>query len=320
MTHSTPTNRNTPVSPIPAETGPDPEINTRSEPRRGVSSDSMDPQHPQHPPRRKRRAWLLVVAALMIVGLGNAQWPVIDVSAVAQLVQTVRLVQDQLTEMTTAKEALLGQVANFTGTWNNLTGEAYELGERVSGTINTAKSLTDIDAALLNRRNAEQLAWPSPGAVQSAYAGADPAVITSVLTAHQTRSQQWNEQRAAWYDTQIMLASTGEFLEQIESTASTQNTTTDAGLSAQLDRQIAVASSSRDIAARQLEIAASSEHRAAQLDHIEALDRAWRQQQELNIRAEIRDAITQQQAAFDASAFDSGLYTPVLPSYGPDTP
>ena len=256
----------------------------------------------------------------MIVGLGNAQWPVIDISAVAQLVETVRLVEDQLSEVTTAKEALLGQVANYTGIWDDLTGEAYELGERVSGTINTAKSLTDIDAELLNRRNAEQLAWPTPGDVQSAYAGADPAVITNVLTAHQARSQQWNDQRAAWYDLQIMLASTGQFLEEIESTASTQNSTTDAGLSAQLDRQIAVASSSRDIAARQLEIAASSEHRAAQLDHMRALDQAWRQRQELDIRAKIRDDIAQQQAAFDANAFDSGLYAPVLPSYGPDTP
>ena len=275
---------------------------------------------PQHPPRRRSRTWLLVVAALLVAGLGNAQWPVIDISAVAQLVETVRLVQDQLDEVTTAKEALLGQVANFTGIWDDLTGDPYDIGEQTGGVINTAKSLTDIDTDLLNRRNAEQLAWPSLGDVQTAYGGADPAVITNVLTAHQARSQQWNDQRAAWYDMQIMLASTGQFLEAVESTASTQNSTTDAGLSAQLDRQIAVASSSRDIAAKQLGIAAAAEHRAAQLDHLRALDQAWRQRQELNIRADIRDDIAQQQAAFDANAFDSGLYTPVLPSYGPDVP
>ena len=317
MTNPTRTNRITPVSPDSAESAPDREKNTRSEAAGGVSSDSVDPQHPQHPPRRKRRTWLLVVAALMIVSLGNAQWPVIDISAVAQLVETVRLVQDQLTEMTTAKEALLGQVANYTGIWDDLTGDAYSLGEQTGAIVNTARSLTDIDTELLNRHNREQLAWPTLSDVQRAHAGADPAVITSVLTAHQARSQKWNDQRAAWYDLQIMLASTGQFLEEVETTASTQNSTTDAGLSAQLDRQIAVASSSRDIAARQLEITASSEHRAAQLDHIEAMDRAGRQQQELNIRAEIRDAIAQQQAAFDANAFDSGLYTPVLPSYDP---
>ena len=177
----------------------------------------------------------------MIAGLGNAQWPVIDISAVAQLVETVRLVQDQLTEMTTAKEALLGQVANYTGIWDDLTGDAYSLGEQTGAIVNTARSLTDIDTELLNRRNREQLAWPTLSDVQRAHAGADPAVITSVLTAHQARSQKWNDQRAAWYDMQIMLASTGQFLEEVETTASTQNSTTDPGLSAQLDRQIAVA-------------------------------------------------------------------------------
>ena len=311
------TNQNAALSPIPPRGGPDHDKTTRSEAVGGVFSNPVDPQHP---PRRRSRTWLLVVAALLVAGLGNAQWPVIDISAVAQLVETVRLVKDQLDEVTTAKEALLGQVANFTGIWDDLTGDPYSIGEQTGALVNTAKSLTDIDTDLVNRRNTEQLAWPSLGDVQTAYGGADPAVITNVLTAHQARSQQWNDQRAAWYDMQIMLASTGQFLEQVETTASTQNSTTDAGLSAQLDRQIAVASSSRDIAAKQLGIAAAAEHRAAQLDHLRALDQAWRQRQELNIRADIRDDIAQQQAAFDANAFDSGLYTPVLPSYGPDAP
>ena len=251
----------------------------------------------------------------MIVSLGNAQFPVIDISAVTQLIETVRLAQDSLTEMTTAKEALLGQVANFTGTWTNLTGQSYELGEATTGVVTTAKSLTNLDADLLNRRNAEQLAWPTLSDVQLAYAGADPAVVTKVLTAHQAQSQKWNNERAAWYDSQIMLAATGQFLADVENTRSTQNSTTDAGLSAQLDRQIAVASSARDIAARQLEVTATAEHRGAQLEHIEALDRAWRQQQELRIRSEIQTSIQNQQAAFDANAFDSSLFTPVLPSY-----
>ena len=310
MTHEN--HPNAPVSPVSPDSTPDPSKSTRSEARSGDFSASVDPQHS---PRRKRRTWLLVVAALMIVSLGNAQWPVIDISAVAQLVETVRLVQDQLNEVTTAKEALLGQVANFTGIWDDLTGDAYSLGEQTGAVVNTAKSLTDIRTDLLTRRNAEQLAWPSLGDVQTAYAGSDPAVVTSVLTAHQARSQQWNDKRAAWHDLQIMLASTGEFLEDVETTASTQNSTTDPGLSAQLDRQIAVASSARDIAARQLEITAASEHRSAQLDHIESLDQAWRQQQELRIRADIQTAVQNQQASFDAAAFDSGLYAPVLPSY-----
>ena len=112
-----------------------------------------------------------------------------------------------------------------------------------------------------------------------------------------------------------MLASTGEFLEEIEATASTQNSTTDSGLSAQLDRQIAVASSSRDIAAKQLGLTAAAEHRGIQLEHQQALNQAWRQQQELLIRADIQTAVQNQQSTFDAAAFDSGLYAPVLPSY-----
>ena len=69
-----------------------------------------------------------------------------------------------------------------------------------------------------------------------------------------------------------------------------------------------------------MEVTATAEHRGAQLDHIKALDQAWRQQQELLIRADIRNAVQNQQATFDAAAFDSGLYAPVLPIYGPDTP
>ena len=312
MTHPTQKNRNAPGSPISPESTPDPDKNTRSQARRGVFSDSVDPDHP---PRRRSRAGLLVVAALMIAGLGNAQWPVIDISAVAQLVEAVRLAQDQLDEVITSKQALLGQVANFTGIWDDLTGLPYELGEQVGGVVSTAKSLTDIRTDLVNRRNAEQLAWPSSSDVQSAYAGSDAGVVQQVLRAHQAGSQQWNEERAAWYDSQIMLAATGQFLEDIESTASTQNSTTDAGLSAQLDRQIAVSSSARDIAAKQLEMAAAAEHRGAQLEHIEALHRARQQQQALRIRAEINADIQNQQANFDDAAFDNSLYTPVLPSY-----
>lgn len=310
MTH--PNHPNAPVPPIQADSGPGREKNTRSQARRGVFTDPVDPQHP---PRPKRRTWLLVVAMLVIASLGHAQWPVIDVSAVAQLVQTVRLVQDQLTEMTTAKEALLGQVATYTGTWTNLTGQAYEVGEQVGGTINTAKSLATVEAELLNRRTAEQLAWPTSADIQTAYAGADAGVVTQVLRAHQTRSQKWNNERAAWYDSQIMLAATGQFLEDIENTASTQNTTTDAGLSAQLDRQIAVASSARDIAAKQLEMAAADNHLEVQLENQQAMEQAWRHQQELRIRAEIQTEIQNQQASFDSNSFDINLYNPVLPSY-----
>ncbi len=312
MTHPTQNNRNTAVSPVSPDSGPGREKNTRSQARRGVFSDQVDPQRL---PRPQRRTWLLVVAVLVIASVGHAQWPVIDVSAVAQLVQTVRLVQDQLTEMTTAKEALLGQVATYTGTWTNLTGQAYEVGEQVGGVVNTAKSLTNIRADLLTRRNAEQLAWPSAADIRTAYAGAPSGAVTQVLRAHQTRSQKWNNERAAWYDSQIMLASTGEFLDEIEATASTQNTTIDTGLSAQLDRQIAVASSARDIAAKQLEMAAADKHLEVQLENQQAMEQAWRHQQELLIRAEIQAGIRNQQASFDSNSFDNSLYAPVLPSY-----
>ncbi len=310
MTHQN--QQNTRISPVSPDSGPGSEKNTLSEARRGAFSDPVDPQHP---PRPKRRRWLLVLAAFVIVGVGRAAWPVIDISAIAQLVEAVNTAKSQLTEMTTAKEALLGQVAKFTGTWTSLTGDAYELGEATTGVVVTAKSLASIDTELLNRRNAEQLAWPTLANVQSAYAGADPAVITKVLTAHQTRSQQWNNERAAWHDLQLILASTGDFLEDVETTASTQNGETTQGLAAQLDRQIAVASSSRDIAAMQLQVAAATEHRNAQLEHQQTLEQAWRQQQELTIRGEIQTTIQNQKAAFDANSFDSSLFTPVLPSY-----
>ncbi len=310
MTHQNHTNE--PVSPISAETASSSEKNTRSERAGGANSAAVDPGHL---PRRKRRVLLPVLAVLMIVGVGRAAWPVIDISAIAQLVEAVNTAKSQLTEMTTAKQALLGQVAQYTGVWDDLTGDAYELGEQASGVVSTARSLTDIRADLVTRRNAETNAWPTLSDVQTAYAGADPGVVTQVLLAHQARSRQWNNQRAAWYDSQIMLASTGEFLEAVESTASTQNSTTDAGLSAQLDRHIAVASSARDIAARQLEVSATSEYRAAQLDHQQALDQARRQQQELRIRGEIQTSIQNHQASFDEAAFDSSLFTPVLPSY-----
>ena len=312
MTQPTENNPNHPVSPVAAESRPDREEITRSEARGGVFSDPVDPDHP---PRRKSRGWLLAAAAFLIVGIGRAAWPVIDISAVAQLVETVRLATDSLAEMTTAKEALLGQVAQYTGIWDDLTGEAYELGETATGVVTTAKSLANVDADLLTRRNAEQLAWPSAADVQTAYAGSDAGVVQQVLRAHQARSQQWNDQRAAWYDSQIMLAATGQFLEDIEATASTQNSTTDPGLSAQLDRHIAVSSSARDIAARQLEITAAAEKRAIELEHLESLERARRQQQALRIRAEINNTIDNQQASFDDNAFDNNLYTPVLTSY-----
>ncbi len=302
------------ISPVSPETASSPEKNTRSERARGANSAAVDPGHL---PRRKRRVLLPVLAVLLLAGVGRAAWPVIDLSAVAQLVEAVRLAQDQLTEVTTAKQALLGQVANYTGVWDDLTGDAYELGEQASGVVKTAKSLADIDAHLLTRRNAETNAWPSNADVRSAYAGSPASVVTQVLRAHQAATNSWNDQRAAWYDAQILLAATGEFLEAVETTASNQNSETDAGLSAQLDRHIAVSSSARDIAAHQLSIAAAGENRAAQLEHLEAIHRARQQQKALAVRAEINSSIQTLQSGFDSTAFDDSLYAPVLPSYGP---
>ena len=135
---------------------------------RPVEAFSSSPVDPQHPRRTKRRALLLAAAALVVVSLGRAAWPVIDVSAVAQLVETVRLVQDQLTEMTTAKEALLGQVAVLTGAWDDLTGDPFDL-----------NSVLD-DPAISGSTD-----LPSASDVSDAYDGVDSAVITQVLAAHQ---------------------------------------------------------------------------------------------------------------------------------------
>ena len=309
------THTNAPVSPVSPRSGPDPEKNTRPEARGGVFSAPLDPQHP---PRRNSRWWLLGAALLIIVSLGRAAWPVIDVSAVQQLVETVRLATDQLDEVTRARQALLGEIANYTGIWDDLTGLPYELGEQASGVVSTAQSLTDINAELLRRRNAESAAWPTQGDVRSAYAGSEADVITQVLAAHQASTDHWDTRRAVWHDTQIVIGAAGAFLDEISSTASTQNATTDPGLSAQLDRHIAVSSAARDIAAKQLELVAAAEHRTVQLEHLESLERGRRRQQELAIRAAIRSSIENRQAAFDSTAFDRRLYAPVLPSYQPD--
>ena len=108
-----------------------------------------------------------------------------------------------------------------------------------------------------------------------------------------------------------------DFLEAIETTASTQNSETTQGLGAQLDRQIAVSSAARDIAAQQLQLTTSAEYRAARLERLEAVRQAQLEQQSLRIRSEIRDDLTQQEADFDGDAFDNRLYEPVMPSYGP---
>lgn len=302
------------ISPISPETVSVPEKNTLSEPAGGANSASVDPEAL---PRRKRRGLLPVLGVLMLVGVGRAAWPVIDVSAVAQLVEAVRLATDSLDQVTSAKQALLGQIANYTGIWDDLTGDAYDLGEQASGVVSTAKSLADIDAHLLSRRNAETNAWPSNADVRTAYSGSPASVITQVLRAHQAGTDNWNAERAAWYDAQILLGATGEFLEDVETTASNQNAETDAGLSAQLDRHIAVSSAARDIAAHQLQLAAAGENRAAQLEHLEALHRARQLEQWLAVRAEINSSIDTVQSSFDSSAFDDSLYEPVMPSYGP---
>ena len=299
------------LSPSSAENQPDPEKKSRSEAVEVTNSIAPDPQHP---PRRGRRLSLLVVMALLLIGVGQAAWPVIDISAVAQLIETVRIASDSLTEMTTAKEALLGQVATFTGVWDDLTGEAYQLGERASS-LTTEYSLTQIEAGLNTRRTNEQNAWPTASDVQDAYAGEDATVIQQVLDAHREATTNREAARNAWYDSQIVIAEAGEFLSAIEATASTQNAETTQGLGAQLDRQIAVASSTRDLTARQLELMLSAEHRAARLDHLTALQQAQQKRRSLQLRTEMQDAIADHQADFDAAAFDRNLYTPVLPSY-----
>lgn len=311
MTHPAESDRINPVSPVSSPSAPDPEKNSLSEAAGAAISDRVDPEHP--PRRGRRRLGLLVVMALVLIGVGQAAWPVIDVSAVAQLVETVRLAGDQLTEMTTAKQALLGQVAVFTGIWDDLTGEAYELGENASSLV-TEFSLTQIEAGLTTRRTNEQNAWPTQADVQDAYAGEDATLIQQVLDAHQQATANREAERNAWYDSQIVIAEAGEFLSAIEATASNQNNETTQGLGAQLDRQIAVASSTRDLAARQLELMLSAEHRAARLDHQRSILEGQLRQQGLAIRTEIQDSIADYEANFDAAAFDQALYTPVLPT------
>ena len=305
------TNQNTAHSPLPAEGGPDRVVNTRSEAADGLSTKSV---HPQHPRKGRRRLSVSVAAVLLLAGIGQAAWPVIDFSAVAQLIEQVRIASDSLDEMTTTKQALLGEVAALTGVWDDLTGDAYGLSERASSLV-TNYSLTGIENGLEDRMDAERNAWPSAADVSNAYAGQDASVIEKVLGAYQSTTRQLNAERNAWYDAQIVIAQTGKFLESVEATAGTQNSTTDQGLSAQLDRNIAVSSASRDIAARQLEMAVSAEHRAARLDHLQAVERANRQRRALMIRTEIQDVLDEQERNFDSAAFDAGLYRPVLPSY-----
>ena len=298
-------------SPHPADNRPDPENKSLSEAAGATNNIAPDPQHPR---RKPRRIGLLVVMALLLMGVGQANWPVIDISAVAQLVETVRLATDSLDQVTSAKQALLGEIAVYTGIWDDLTGDAYQLGENASS-LTTEFSLTQIEAGLTNRRTNEQNAWPTATDVQDAYAGEDSTVIQQVLDAHQAATLNREAERNAWYDSQIVIAEAGEFLSQIESTASTQNSETTQGLGAQLDRQIAVSSSTRDLAARQLELAISAEHRAARLDHQRSLAHAQQKRRALQLRIEMQDAIARQEADFDAAAFDQNLYTPVLPNY-----
>ena len=287
-----------------------PEKNPLSGAAEATFSERPDPQHPPRP--KRRRLGLLVVLALVLAGIGQGAWPVIDISAISQLVEVVRLAQDQLDQVTDARDALLGQVATLTGVWDDLTGEAYELGENASS-LTTQFSLTQIEARLNARKTSEQNAWPSATDVQDAYAGEDPTVIQQVLDAHQQATTNRESARNAWYDSQIVIAEAGKFLSAVETTASNQNTETTQGLGAQLDRQIAVASSTRDLAARQLEMMLSAEHRAARLDHQRSMLEAQLRQQGLDIRTEIQDSITDYEASFNPVAFEQTLYTPVLP-------
>ena len=288
----------------------DPEKKTRQESAEATNAAAPDPQHP---PRRRRSLSLLIVMALLLMGVGQAAWPVIDVSAVQQLIQTVRLAQDQLDRVTTARDALLGQVANFTGIWGDLTGEAYQLGENASS-LATDFSLTEVEARLNDRRTSEENAWPTLADIRDAYAGEDATVINQVLDEHQAATAKRAAARNAWYDSQIVIAEAGQFLSRIETTASTQNAETTQGLGAQLDRQIAVASSTRDIAARQLELSLSAEQRAVRLDHERSMLEAQLRQQSLQMRTETQDSLANYEADFDAGAFNRTLYTPVLPT------
>ena len=281
----------------------------RSEAVQATISDAPDPQHP---PRRRRSPWLLVPLSLLLLGVGRAAWPVIDISAVAQLAETVRLAGDTLSEMTTAKDVLLGQVANFTGIWDDLTGDAYQLGENASSLV-TDFSLANVEARLSNRISLEDAAWPSPTDIRDAYAGEDSTVIDRVLDEHQAATINRDAMLNPWRDSQIVIAETGKFLTRIESTASTQNAETTPGLGAQLDRQIAVTSSLRDIAAKQLEIDSKAEHREFLLNSQRYVIDGQLRQQALRMRIETQDTLDTYEADFDAAAFDQSLYTPVLP-------
>ena len=299
----------------PAENRPDPETKPRSEAAGAANVNAPDPQHP---PRRSHGLNLIIVAALVLIGMlfmgiAQANWPVIDISAVTQLIETVRLATDSLDQVTSAKQALLGEIAVYTGIWDDLTGDAYQLGENASS-LTTEFSLTQIEAGLTNRRTNEQNAWPTATDVQDAYAGEDSTVIQQVLDAHQTATTKREAERNAWYDSQIVIAEAGEFLSAIEATSSTQNSETTQGLGAQLDRQIAVASSTRDLTARQLELSLSDKHRAVRLDHQRSIVQAQLRQQGLAIRTETQDTVADYQADFDDDAFDQVLYTPVIPS------
>ena len=180
-------------SPHPAENRPDPKKKPRSEAAGVANAEAPDPQHP---PRRQRRLSLLIVMALLLMGVGQAAWPVIDISAVAQLIETVRLATDSLDQVTSAKQALLGQVAVLTGTWSDLTGSAYKLGENASS-LTTEFSLTAIEAGLTTRKTAEQSAWPTATDIQDAYAGEAAAVIQQVLAAHQAETTRRTAERNA---------------------------------------------------------------------------------------------------------------------------
>ncbi len=260
------------------------------------------------PPRsRRKRRWAQLAAfVLLIAGLGRAAWPVIDVSAVAQLIEAVQLAQNQLEQATIAKQALLGEVAALTAQWNDLVGAPFELGQDVGGAAaEIAAWSQELDQA-----------WPTEDAIRGAYADQDSEVVQQVLEAHRAATRSWQAERGAWSDAQVSIASAGQFLAAVETAAAAQNGTTDQGLSAQLDRQIAVSSSARDIAAKTLEVAVAGARRAARLEHLQAVEQADRRRRALEIRAEIQDVLVERQTDFDAAAFDRTLYAPVLPSYG----
>ena len=148
------------------------------------------------------------------MGVGQANWPVIDISAVAQLVETVRAgLPIQLDQVTTRpKQALLGQVANFTGIWDRPDRRCLSTrGETPVHSRPSSASLRSKQDSTTRRTN-EQNAWPTAIDVQDAYAGEDATVIQQVLDAHQTATAKRDAERNAWYDSQIVIAEAGEFL------------------------------------------------------------------------------------------------------------